>query len=283
MKVTFRGASSCHVLIFSGSDNIVWQVFSPSETGLPHYRFLELLGYCYEREQIYSREELLQAAREFEAVLERERVRFPYHYSYEMGIGELHSKGSGGVGGFHIDGKTHSIWGGAGVCYLKEMGIGPDGRGYDVKKIDIREKKRIETDDFGTIKVFRRKLKLSIFESIQALISFLSICEDKLLRVTGVEKEPSLMDIVRSAWEGGGADDFADEELLKMGDKAKAGLIAKLEDRKAKKYYESIAQLLLTVFPSAESRQAVERALLRETDEARRGSMALWLGMTQTG
>jgi hypothetical protein len=66
-----------------------------------------------------------------------------------------------------------------------------------------------------------------------------------------------------------------------MGEQGKAGLLAKLGDPRAKKHYDTIAQLLLTLFPSPESRQAVEQLIDREPDEDRKRLYVVWLTTTQ--
>ena len=143
----------------------------------------------------------------------------------------------------------------------------PDGRGEILNRIDIRSEKRIETDDFGILKVFRRKLKLTLFETVPQLVAFLSRCEDEVIRVRATENNPSFMDLVRAVTEGGGADDWAGEQIQEMGEEGKRSLMERLTDPKAKKHYFTIAQLLLSLFPSRESREAVERVVERERNE----------------
>jgi hypothetical protein len=218
-------------------------------------------------EETYPRLTLLHAAREWQNAIEGDRQLLPYHYSFEIGIGELKSRGSGGAGGFHIKGKIHSVRAGPGRCYLNEMGIRPDGRGEVLNRIDIRNEKKIETDDYGTLRVFRRKLKLTLFETVPQLVSFLSRCDDEVIRVRATENNPSFMDLVRAVTEGGGADDWAGEQILEMGGEGKRSLLERLKDPKAKKHYFTIAQLLLSLFPSRESRKAVERLVEREHNE----------------
>jgi hypothetical protein len=156
MRTFFRGSSDTHVLKQTGIDCHVSPAFSRAAPGSPNGRLLEVIGSAYQREQSFPRTTLFQAAEEFQDDLERQRSLLPYHYSYQIGDGQTFGRGSGGASGFHIKGKVHSIWGGAGTCYLEEMGIGPDGRGQVVNTIDVRGQKHIETDDYGTITFFRR-------------------------------------------------------------------------------------------------------------------------------
>jgi hypothetical protein len=243
-----------------------------------------MIGRAFQQEQTYSRMALLQAATEFHDALERERPLLPYHYSFEITEGPLAgSSGSGGAGGLLIGGRTYTIWGGPGVCYLDERGVGPDGWGVVVNKIDVRAQKHVATDNCGAIKIRRRKLKVTLFDTIPPLVSFLRGSKDEVLRVLATEKDPSLMDLVRLVADGGGADDWAGEQLLAMGEEGKVALLTKLGDPRAKKHYYTIAQLLLTLFPSPESRQAVEQLIEREPNEDRKGLYVVWLTTTQEG
>ncbi len=270
MRTTFRGSSDTHVLDISGADNSVSPAFSRVAPGSPDCRLLGMIGAAYAQEQYYERTALLQAATEFDDALGQQRDLLPYHYSYQIGDGKTFGRGSGGASGFHINGKVHSIRAGAGTCYLQEIGVGSDGRGSVVNTIDIRDQKCVETDDYGPIKIYRRKLKLTLFETMPLLVSFLRNSKNESFRVLTIEGKPSLMDLVRLVAEGGGADDWAGEQLSGMGQDGKAGLIAKLGDPRARKYYAVIAHILLTAFPSRESRQAVEQLLEHDQDQERK-------------
>jgi 2'-5' RNA ligase len=75
------------------------------------------------------------------------------------------------------------------------------------------------------------------------------------------------MDLVRAAGEGGGANDWAEELIGEMGEEGKRALLERLKDSKAKKHYFTIARLLLSLFPSPESKKAVKRSVERESNE----------------
>jgi hypothetical protein len=239
-----------------------------------------MIGAAYQQKQTYTRSDLLQAAMQFKDALEPQCHLLPYHYSYQIGDGEMFGRGSGGCSGFHVNGKIHSIQGGAGVCYLEECSVGLDGGARVSNVIDIRGKKRIETDDFGPIKIYRRKLTITLSDTLPLLVSFLRGSNNEAFRVETTEGNPSLMDLVRLAAEGNGADDWAEEQLYAMGQDGRAALIAKFGDPRAKKHYATIARLLLTVFPSPQSRQAVEERLEKERDEGRKAGYLMWLACT---
>jgi hypothetical protein len=270
MRTTFRGSSDMHILDRTGADSSVSGAFSSVAPGSPNCRLLAIIGAAYQEEQTYTRTALLQAATEFHDAIEQQRSLLPYHYSYQIGDGTMFGRGSGGASGFHIDGKIHSIQGGAGVCYLQEIGVGSDGRGQVVNTIDIRGEKRVETDDFGPIKIYRRKLSLTLFETVPPLVSFLRNSKDEVFRTLTTEGKPSVMDLVRLAGEGSGADDWAEEQLHEMGQDGLAALIAELGNPRARKHLVTIARLLLTVFPSHESRRAVEQLVDQEQDQERK-------------
>jgi hypothetical protein len=283
MKVIFRGTSEKHVVVFTSLDQSVFQAFSPKAPGSPNSRLLAMIGDSYQNEQAYTRATLLEAATEFRDALERDRPLLPFRYSFEFVGSEIFggSGGSGGAGGFHIGGKIHSIRGGNGVCYLNEMGIGPDGWGYDASTIDVRDKKCVETDDHGSIRIKRRKLKLSLFETIPLLISFLTTSAVDVFHVVATEDSPSFMYLIRMAGQGSGENDWAEEQMFEMGEEARNALIAKLSDTKANKHHGTIARVLLTVFPSHESRQAVENLVQREEDDELKRLYAVLLAATQ--
>jgi hypothetical protein len=238
-----------------------------------------MIGGSYQQEQTYTRTELLQTAAELAEMLERESNLLPYHYSYQIGDGKRFGRGSVGAMSFQINGRRHVIRAGASVCYLQE--IGPDGTGRVVNTIDIRDRERVDTDDLGPIKVCRRKLKVTLFQTIPILVSFLRASKDEAFRVLTTDGKPSLLDLVRLVEEGSGADDWAEEQLQAMGQKGRTALIAKLGDPKAKKHYVAIARLLLTLFRSRESRQAVEELLKQDQDRERKAAYLLWLASTQ--
>jgi hypothetical protein len=226
--------------------------------------------------------EVLDVARSSLEEIRRQWGVLPYRYGFESRIGgreDLRSGGSGGASGFRIEGRIHSIKAGLGLCYLEEMEWSPGERGRVVRRIDVRDRTRVETDDWGSIKITRRKLQLTLPEQLAGLIAFLiGIPDAAEVRVLRTDGTTSVMELVRMAAED--ADEGAEEELFERGEVAKRELIAKLRDRKARRYHGTIAWVLLTVFPSAESREAVGRAAEREEDPARKKELLGLLAVT---
>ena len=186
MRTTFRGQSSSHVLTLTSQDSNIFPAFGPPAPGPPNCPLLTLIGATYRRECIYSRTELLEAAVVFRDAIEQQRDFLGYRYLIESILPgqEVPVRGNGGAGGFRIEGRFHSIWGGAGTCYLKEYAVEPDGTVREVRTIDVRDRQQVETDDWGPIRIYRRKLKITLFDTVPSLVSFLENSPDRRLKVT---------------------------------------------------------------------------------------------------
>jgi hypothetical protein len=280
-RVTFRGSSTKHVLRVSGSDlRIAGAACSNAHSAGD---FLRMVGRSYADEHSFARQELLVAAIALWNELKRQSKLLPYRYSFEirvMGREDLKSRGSGGASGFLIDGKIHSIYGGVGECYLEELERNEIGGTRLVRRIDVRSRTEIQTDNDGPIKIFRKKLKFGLPEQLPALNEYLESCSDETIRVLYTEGEPKLRDLIEEASEGGGAADAAIEQIFELGDAAKHELIASLSNDKDRKLHPTIAWILLTAFPSVESRSAVEFVVDRERDERRKNELVVLLGAT---
>jgi hypothetical protein len=220
----------------------------------------------------YPRDNVLAAAETFYNIIQKDLTLLEYDYITECTIpGYEHlspSRGRGSVG-VQIDGRLYVLRGGAGYCCLSLMEIQPDGTGTCVKKIDCRERKIIKTENLGDVKIFRKKKKLTWAKILPPLIDFLKQLEDDQIEVMVIYSKPKFMEYIQAYQEGAGGDDWAIEEIAKMGDEAKNKLLEKLQDPKVRKYYHAIASILMIVFPSKESKNAVERLIEEETDEIR--------------
>jgi hypothetical protein len=75
------------------------------------------------------------------------------------------------------------------------------------------------------------------------------------------DKPPTLRDLLQAFSEGGGADDWAIEELGRQGAAGRALLIDALENRRLRKYLPAIIQLLLLLHPDEETRDVLYRFL----------------------
>ena len=261
-QVTVRGASARHVVLLNSADTKIAGAFPASQ-------FYMTIGRCHRQRHAFPKHDLLEAARSLLRDVQQQWAVLPYRYSLKLRVGgrdDLRSSGSG-ASGFHINGRVHAIWSGAGRCYLDEMQVGPDGRGKVVRKVDVRHQKRVDTDDWGPIEISRRKLELTLPRQLQDLIAFLSDIPDADVQVLSTDGPVSVMDLVRLASED---DEGAEEELFNMGDTARRELLKRIADGKTRKYHGTIAWILQTVFPSPQSREAVERLVERERDPERK-------------
>jgi hypothetical protein len=236
----------------------------------------------------HQREELLISAKEFLEAFKKNQKLLQYYYTFEItppGIGRR-PPSSGSVSGFKINGKYCCIYSGMGECYISEFEVQPDGMGKVVKNIDVRDQKCIETDDWGAIKIFRRKKKLTWSEVLPTLIEFLKGLPDDEIRVRVAKNKPSITDLVRAYERGFGEDDWAIEQLDERDDEAKTMLIKKLQDPRESKYHGTIATMLLTIFPSSESKNAVEQLIKHEKNKELKRAYTLLLetmGKCHTG
>lgn len=276
-KVLFLGESDKHIMKITNTDHSV----TSTPAFANNLEFIWIVNTSPGDVVTHTRDYVLSAAETFLKIVENDLSLLQYHYTYEATMPlrgrSLKTRGSGGCSGFHVDGKACAIWGGMGECYVDEYGILPDGKRGVVRATDVRDRKRVETDDWGPIKIFRRKKKLTWPEVLPPLIEFLKQLPDEEVRIRVLWEKPKLMDLVRSADKGGGEKDWAEGELYEIGDKAKTELLEKLQDPKASKYYVTIARLLVTLFPSSEAKEAVERLRDQETKESARATYSLLL------
>lgn len=272
-QVHFTGKSGSHVMNLVAADTRVSGAFPNSE-------FYGIIGSCWQETQEFQRQKLVEAAEVLLAEVRRQWEVLPYHYSFECKVGgreDSRSSGSGGASGFHIEGREYSIWGGPARCYLQEMKRDANGMGTVVDTIDVRGRKKIDTDDWGPIKLSRRKIKLTLPEQLASLLSFLQQSPDTHLNVLRSDGEMSVMELVKQADDG---NEGAEEMLSEMGGPARRELIEKLSDPKTRKYHHQIAWLLLTVLPSPEARVAVEQRMEREKDAVRKKDLLVLLAAT---
>lgn len=262
-QLTVRAAQGTHTTNLTASD---WKVSS----AFPKDRFYTIAGGCYLESEMVARQELLDAARTLLRDVQQQWEVLPFQYSFRTRDGGRGGSSSS-TSGFHINGIALTICSRPGQCYLEERAKGPDGMFHVVRTTDVRDKKQIDTDDWGPIKIFRRKLEMRLPEELESLIGFLSEIPDEEVQVrTTEEGEWSVMDLVREAAEGS---EGAEEELFNRGESAKQELITLLTDAKARKHIHTIAWILLTVLPSPDSRTAVEQAAEREKDPKRKKSL----------
>ena len=172
----------------------------------PGANFLGYLGQAFEEEIMVPRRALLKSALLLRAYLEKQLDILPFRYSYElrfMGRDDMRKKGTGAISGIKIDGEPYSICGGNGECYLRKSV--QTGDSACEERIDIRRESRIRTDEWGDIKITRRKIPFTLLERLDACIEFLELVSDSRMALYSYESKPTLHQIVAQMSEGGGA------------------------------------------------------------------------------
>lgn len=221
----------------------------------PGSDFMAFIGAAYQERTVVSRAALLESARLLRASVAENRHLLGFRYSYS--IPKRDRKGSGGCSGFKINGSFHSIRGGNGECYLERIEIEDDDRGRVAERIDLRERNVVQTDDWGEIRISRRKIEFSLPEALAECIAFLESIPDAQITLFSFDAPPTLRDLVREFEEGSGGDDWAIEEICEKGSRWKGELLDALKDKRFAKHRATLVQLLLICFPDAETRNAV--------------------------
>lgn len=242
MFMRFTLDSGSHTMKFSGA--------CPQNPPYPGSAFLVTIGMTNGREITFNRLDILKSAKHLAEVIEKDKDLLPYRYSTEervMGRDDLLVKGTGTATGFQIDGKLYSVTSGAGECYLEEMIPQPNGTWKIGQRIDVRDKKRIKTENWGDIKISRKKIPFSLPDELVRLTSFLESATDQKVKIIAYDS-PSFKDLIKEASEGMGADDAAMEMLLERGSKSKRQLVAALRQKQFKNYRHIVVRFLLTMY-----------------------------------
>lgn len=171
----------------------------------------------------------------------------------------MKTKGSGSVSGILIGGEPHSITGGNGQCYLAKCVQDVDGAPSQ-ERIDLRKLRKIETDQWGEIRISRKKIPFTLPRRLDECIEFLDSVPDQTIRLFSYDRMPTLRQILDEMIEGFGGDDFAIEEICRRGAETRAELLSALNNQSLRKYRAAIIQLLLLCYPSDPTRMAIEHS-----------------------
>ena len=254
-RVIFSAKSGKHILDVSNNDRAI----AGSENFGNNLEFIWILNQDPDEVERHARNSVLTAAETFYSLIlnDLELLEYGYKTKFIMPGCERFgpATGGGGIGGIRIAEQLYGLSSGAGYCYLELMEIQPNGIKKCVKKIDCRNRKIIETNNFGNITILRKKKNLTWPQILPPLISFLKQLKDDQIEIQVIYSKPKFLDYI-----------LAIEELAKMGDEAQNKLIEILQDPKAKKHYNAIASALMVVFPSKTSKDAVKRLIEKETD-----------------
>ena len=160
-----------HIVTFSGRDYKVLR--GPFiENG---DEILSLLGFFNEGEIVVSTDVLFRALQKFFVFLttNSELLEYDYQYSFSGNETQCMGKGSGGFCGFSIQGKRWCIFAEPGHCYLCEAGNDEQGICRWVNHVDLRQSSPAQTDDWGVLKIHKRKRLLCWPTEVMALLDFL--------------------------------------------------------------------------------------------------------------
>jgi hypothetical protein len=245
-----------------------------TDTSAPAAEFFTLIFRSHGTKYSAPRQDVLTSATALAEELERQSTLLPYSYSIETRAVSADGpvvRGAGGMSGFRIGGQIHSLKAGAGRCLLERWERDSAGGGRVVERIDVRDRKSVNTDaEWQTIRIKRRKLQIGLPLHLPALIAFLQSRTEPDVTVLWQEREPTLPELLRQLREGGGQADGAGEELFRRGDAARRELIQLLTNGRQKALHPQIVWALLTILPSSNARRAVEDHVERVKDTARK-------------
>jgi hypothetical protein len=90
--------------------------------------------------------------------------------------GQSFARGSG-ISGIRLPGAAadhvYTISCGPGRCDLVETSIGADGRGTDLRTLDLRSQKELETANLGRIRIHRRRARTRLPQQLQQLLAII--------------------------------------------------------------------------------------------------------------
>jgi hypothetical protein len=92
----------------------------------------------------------------------------------EAPAGQSFTRGSG-LSGIRLPDTAsdlvYAIWCGPGKCDLVETSIGADGRGKDLRTVDLRNQIELQTSNMGRIRIHRRRVKTQLLQELQRLLA----------------------------------------------------------------------------------------------------------------
>ncbi len=175
-EITIQCGSSAHLIRFTSRDwKLLHGPFVKSGTTLS-----TLLSFSSVEPISVQRSRLLNAAEEVLESISASSELLEYDYTYDFsghGINPPHG-GSGTFCGFKIDGRDKCIVSEPGHCHICEF-VGGGRSNYH----DLRNRVPVETDDWGTITVRRRRKGLSWLSELPALVDFLTQVPDEAVSV----------------------------------------------------------------------------------------------------
>lgn len=265
MYTRFTANGAQHILRQRGS-------MLPVPLGTPCSKFLEYVRSAYEKQKSFTRHELINASELLLLYFKEQQDVLPYRYEYTirmMGRDDMKTKGAGTTSGFKIDGEHYSITGGNGECYLKRLVQNEEKTNLVWDVTDVRDRKSIETDEWGNIKISRRKINFDYPERVKECVTFLKSISSQFVELNSYDGSPTIGQILQEFSEGGGGADWALEEIYDQGKQGKKKLLKSLANKRMRKYHDAVVSILMICFPGDETDLAIKEYMARVPDERR--------------
>ena len=117
---------------------------------------------------------LLIHTRNMLSCLDRDADLLKFDYAFRLTKGEDRHRLKGRLGGFKVRGLLGNVSGQPrGFCTLELSEVAPNGFGRVVEVIDLRSHEEINTDDSGTLKVYRTEAAFGWLPALRGMIEFL--------------------------------------------------------------------------------------------------------------
>lgn len=101
----------------------------------------------------------------------------------------------------------------------------------------------------------------AFYMGLKSVIEFLQASEENSVSLYSYERAPTVAELLEAFAEGGGADDWALEELVKKGDKGRKSLLSILKKEKDKRRIFSAISMLLLVFHDDQTIASVQKVI----------------------
>jgi hypothetical protein len=177
MQIVFRAADLEYV---HQSDGAGGRILATVAKSLPREVAAIAHNGVEERPEKTTRDELISA---IHAVLGRIAADPGLLLAYGISVeaqgdeppaGQSFARGSG-ITGIRLPGapadRVFTIWCGPGQCDLVETAVGADGRGTDLRTVDLRGEKDLQTANMGKIRIHRRRGKTRLPQQLERLLA----------------------------------------------------------------------------------------------------------------
>jgi hypothetical protein len=177
MRIVYRAADAEHV---HESDGAGGRILAAIARTLPREVAAIAHSGIEEDPVKTTRDELLAAIRAVLGRIEAEpALLFAYGISVEAQGDEPPARPSfahgSGLTGIRLPDaaadRVYTIWCGPGRCDLVEAALSADGRGTDVRTVDLRGEKALHTANMGRIRIHRRRSKTRLPQQLERLLA----------------------------------------------------------------------------------------------------------------